>query len=151
MNTKVKKEEGEGLLPVLDLRFSGSSWKRPQQIKCFPVATGEKSTSEQMSTLQTRRTHPRAPGYSLKEQQPLDSSCCSRFSWQEQQPMGRAHTGASEKCEEEGTAEKCFALTAASIPHPPAKLREWGRRTSQEARSEAETGKKGWRLVGKVV
>lgn len=102
MNTKVKKEEKEGLLPMLDQRFSCSSWQRQQQSSC-----------EQMSTLQTRRTHPRAAGWSLKEQQPLDSSCWSSFSWQEQQPTGRAHTGAREKGEEEGRAEKGFGLTAA--------------------------------------
>lgn len=139
MNTKVKKEEGEGLLPVLDQRFSCSSWKRPQQSKCFPAATGE----EQMSTLQTRRIHPRAAGYSPKEQQPLDSSCWSRFSQQEQQTVGRALTGARERCEEEGTAKKCFGPTVTPIPNLPAKLSARGRRTSQEGRSEAETGERG--------
>lgn len=63
--------------------------------------------------------------------------------------MGRAHTGAREKREEEGTAEKCFGLTAA--PNLPAKPSEWDRRTSEEGRSEAEPGKKGWRLVRKAV
>jgi len=36
-----------------------------------------------------------------------------------QQPMGRAHAGAGEKCEEEGEAEmKCYGLTTTSISIP---------------------------------
>lgn len=65
--------------------------------------------------------------------------------------MGKAHTGARERCEEEGTAEKCFGLAATPIPNLPAKLSAWARRTSQEGRNEAKPGKKGWRLVRKVV
>lgn len=150
MNTKVKKEEGEGLLPVLDQRFSCSSWKRPQQSKCFPTATGEEHIRADVHTADLENP-PKSSWIFPKEQQPLDSSCWSRFSWQEPQPTGRAHSGAKEKCKEEGAAEKCFGLTGTAIPNLPAKLNEWGRPTRQEGRSEAEPGKKGGRLVRKVV
>lgn len=58
MNTKVKKEEGEGLLPVLDQRFSCSSWKRPQQ-----------SVSQQ--PLEKSRCPHCRPGESTQEQQDI--------------------------------------------------------------------------------
>lgn len=45
--------------------------------------------------------------------------------------MERTHTGAGEKCEKEGAAERnCYILTVIWIPHPPGNA-QWRRERSQ--------------------
>lgn len=116
-----QKEGGEGLLPALEQRFSCSFSNRVQQSKCFPVATGEEHVWSDVHT--------------------ADQENPPKSSW----------------IFPKGTPRFLLAGAAAhgtdccTCSQPPAKLSEWGRRTRQEGRSEAEPGKKGWRLMRKVV